>query len=523
MRITKKCPICGKISEIKREFKLAGLTVTNYECGHTDARADATGTIAAVTSSDGRKPYQYQITGAQWLVQNNMRALLADEMGIGKTIQALLAANSSKDTPVLYVCKAGLRMQAMREAMRWCGWLFQIINYEDEFVLPGLPGYILGYDSLAYTSFKTKSGKTVTKGFKDIAGFVEKLAPKLIILDECQHIKNKESKRTRAIQDLTRTAYHVIALSGTPIYNNMKEYFPILNILHPEKFPSEAGYIMRWGKQVWTGKTWKIGGIKDIPAWKDYTKDFILRRTRAEVLPDLPTVDRRYQFEDLGGSVADAYKAELQKFKDYTLFNSGNDNALQKRAQTMAMMARMRHLTGIAKIPGVVEFVSDFIRDTDRKIVIFTHHKDVAAEVIRRLRQELPEETVLNLDAPISQSTVDEFWGKPRIMVASTIAAGEGLNLQCCSDCIMMEQQWTPFREEQAEGRFPRPGQTADKISATYFIAVGTIDEFLAELKEKKRSMFASAVEYKETQWNESDIMQELAEILIQKGSRWEI
>jgi SNF2 family DNA or RNA helicase len=97
---------------------------------------------------------------------------------------------------------------------------------------------------------------------------------------------------------------------------------------------------------------------------------------------------------------------------------------------------------------------------------------------------------------------------------------GEGHNLQICSDCIIMEREWNPPKEEQAEGRFPRPGQTSDKITATYFTAIGTVDEFFAEIVEQKRSIFDSTMNGIKTNWNESSLIKELAEVLAQNGGK---
>ena len=109
-----------------------------------------------------------------------------------------------------------------------------------------------------------------------------------------------------------------------------------------------------------------------------------------------------------------------------------------------------------------------------------------------------------------------------RILIASTLAAGEGLNLQFCSDCMIMERQWNPANEEQAEARFPRPGQTADKIMATYLIAAGTINDFLTEIVERKRSIVHSTLDNIDTKWDESSLIKELAETLNSLGlKKW--
>jgi SNF2 family DNA or RNA helicase len=86
----------------------------------------------------------------------------------------------------------------------------------------------------------------------------------------------------------------------------------------------------------------------------------------------------------------------------------------------------------------------------------------------------------------------------------------------------MLERQWTPIKEEQAEARFPRPGQTASAITITYMVAVGTVDEFLAKLVEKKRSFVSNALDGASYEWSESSIIKELAEVLASSGgTQW--
>ena len=525
MKLTKKCPICNKAAEVVSESKISNLIVTHYQCGHVRAKSIPKIKDLELISNDGLKPFKYQLEGASFGIKANGRVLIADECGVGKTLQSFLIAHSDPDEylPILIICKNALKIQMQKEALRWCSWYLQILENEDDMIIPGIPGYIIGYDSLAYFEYESKKGKKITRGIKDLSAFVDKVQPRTVILDECQKIKNSEAKRTKAVQDIMRhdLVEHKIALSGDPIENNAGEYFPILNMLYPEKFPNKNSYVARWCDSYFNmnSGTQKIGGIKDVKGFKDFTKDFIIRRTRKEVLPDLPSIDRRFRFEELGEKVEEAYKEEFKKFQDYYYYGGDDGNIFQRDGNIIAYLSKMRHLTGIAKIPGVVDFVEEFIQETDRKIVVFTHHKDVAAELISRIANFYPN--VIHLDAPVDARLVDKFWlPDNRIMIASTLAAGEGLNLQCCSDCIMMERQWNPSKEGQAEGRFPRPGQTSDKITATYFTAVGTVDEFFAELVEQKRSIVASTLDGKEVKWNESALISELAEILASKGGR---
>jgi SNF2 family DNA or RNA helicase len=121
-------------------------------------------------------------------------------------------------------------------------------------------------------------------------------------------------------------------------------------------------------------------------------------------------------------------------------------------------------------------------------------------------------------------NTIQKFLSdsKQRVLIASTLAIGEGTNLQPVADAIMLERQWTPVPEEQAECRFPRPGATADRIDIRYITALGTIDEMLAELVEKKRQIIGEAINGGAEQWDQTAIMRELAQLLYKQGKeKW--
>lgn len=524
MRLTKRCPVCNKICEVIDESLISATNsiITKYQCGHIRIHRQLVAKDFDLTSEDGKKPFQYQLDGAAWAIRNNVRVLLADEQGVGKTLQAFLVAKSdpSEFSPILIVCKASLKTQMSQEGYRWCEFATQEISSNDDMIVPGLDGYIIGYDSLVHSEFKNKRGKQIERGIKDLDAILDKMKPRLLILDECQKVKNKEAKVTKRVQELARKVPYIMALSGTPIENNGREYFPVLNMVVPEKVSNENNFVSRWFDTYWSGYQQKVGGIRDIKAWKDFTQNFILRRTRKEVLPDLPPVDRRFMFEELGEKVEEAYKATFKEFQDFYYYGGGDK--FQRDGNILAYLSKMRHITGIAKIPGTVDLVQDFLDNTDRKIVVFTHHIDVAQELVSRITQFHPQ--LVYVPSPIDPSKLDKFRSDPnaRVLVGNTLSLGTGHNLQVASECILMEREWNPSKEEQAEGRLPRPGQTADKITATYMTAVGTVDEYFATIVEKKRGIMSSTLDGADYKWDESSMIKELAEVLASKGgSKW--
>jgi SNF2 family DNA or RNA helicase len=104
------------------------------------------------------------------------------------------------------------------------------------------------------------------------------------------------------------------------------------------------------------------------------------------------------------------------------------------------------------------------------------------------------------------------------ILIGSTLAMGEGLNLQTCADCVMHERQWNPANEEQAEGRFIRIGQQHANVNATYVEAEGTVDEILDGIIERKRVMFHDSMNKGQLQgWSQGDIVKEVAASIVSK------
>lgn len=514
MILKSHCPYCKERRLVAREQRdINGITRTFDECHHIERITFAKASdFADIRSSDGKTLRPFQADGAAFTVNSGGRCLIADECGLGKTVQAEAFLTRRGALPALVICKAGLKMQWMRETHRWTGNIGQTIVAESDLPL-GFQVCFISMD-LLYR-------------FKDIPAFAAKFAFRTIILDECQAIKNHDSKRTNAIRRLASHVPNFIALSGTPIKNHAGEYFPILNILRPDLFPTLAGFYSRWTDTYYNGYSMKTGGLKDAAAFADYTKDFIIRRTKAEVMKDLPRIERVPLFSELGKDVEKAYAATLREFTDY-YDDPGRKPGIGDSSCILAYLTKMRHLTGLSKINSVVDQVEDFLTSNTGKIVIFLHHKDVSTLLTLKLNE-------LCLTAPLTleskhttlerQDIIDTFQrGSSRVLVASTLAAGEGVDgiQNVCDTIIIMERQWNPANEEQVEGRIERMGQGSASLTAIYPIATGTVDEFFAEIVERKRSYVSNTLDGVEIKWDESSIMKELCEALSASGKkRW--
>jgi SNF2 family DNA or RNA helicase len=516
-----KCPKCGKIAYEKSRMQFKGINgevkkMIRLECGHITFQAGSVEKdYSTLESMDGRKLYNFQLDGVKFLEDSNFNAGLFDEMGLGKTIQAFAPLKYHPELlPTLIICKSALRFQMLHEAIRWLGVDFcPLVLESSKFApIPGFKIFIISYDLLR--RYKTE--------------WLEKLGIQLVIIDECQHIKNPDSQRTQAVRNLLKNIPHRILLSGTPIKNRASEYFVSLNILDPILFPSFNRFLFDHVEYFNDGYKTQERGLKNPGRFKDLTSDFIIRRERKEVLPDLPSIDRKFFYVDLEESAKKAYVDESSAFaQEYNHYlEEGTENSFAAQQNLLARLQRLRHITGLSKIQDAIEFVTDFIASTDRKIAVFCHHIDVRTLVVAGVNEWCAAnklDPVIDLEHCDKMEGQKKFKeeGKHRILIASTLASGEGLNLQYqCSDCLVLERQWNPANEEQVEARFTRPDSVAMNgyVSSTYMIAGNTIDEWFTQLVERKRQVVNQVMSNKHTPWQEQELTKELFRIVAEKG-----
>lgn len=518
--VKKLCSVCNKPLVETSRIDFGDSFLVAYECGHVQSVEKLTSEsyeIVSLTKHYKTRPYQAE--GIEFILASNLRALVADEQGLGKTIQAIgaLKLRRSDALPAVVVTKTTVTHQWYHELVEWLGkegLIYQVIKSGKEKALPGLQVYITSFDLIK------KHDDMFSLCSSD-----EEYKIRTVIIDECQAIKNHLSDRARALQDFTRDKEHIIGLSGTPIKNNAGEYFTILNILQPSRFPTYQGYLDRYCDTYEQGQYTKIGGLSNPELFHDMTKDFIIRRTREQAAPDIPKVDRQFFHVELDKKFNNAYRDAMKELDE--LFYE--DETSETMTNMMAIMAKMRRITGISKVDAAVDYATEFLlNNPGEKLVIFAHHHDAVTFLVNKLNQWLKDGgygEALNLNSSLDGDARARLVSKfkddanSRIMVASTLAAGEGLNLQFVRHAIMLERQWNPANEEQAEGRFARIGATGH-IVVQYFIASETIDEYFTELVETKRAIVANTLDGKEMNWDQTGLMKELAGILVTKGKK---
>jgi SNF2 family DNA or RNA helicase len=574
------CPFCGKMGREVSRDRFGDDILVGLACGHTLVKQAMEESEVQVVSSDGKTPFPFQYTptgtfiddfgeecpsSVNFIEEADCNALCLHEMGLGKTvIECILLARNPQLLPALIIVKSGLRAQWFMEVFRWTGMAAQIITSSRE--VPHFDIFqvvIVSIDTLRLLRPDVKVVSEYEMACAQAAGKrVPQQAPpvwtdeicakfKHIAVDESQKIKNPGASRTQAFQKILKAAKfgndaRIVCYSGTNIEKHSGEFFVTLNAVRPELFPQQSSFQIQHCEV--NPETGKLGGLKNPQRFKDLTEDFIIRYKRERVMSHLPKIFRKFRLAEMEGDELAAYIKVVKEFKKAM----EDEERPILPTDILGYLSKMRHITGIAKTKAAAEFIEEFLMDDDpveydvlvmddstkkftterrhggRKLVVFLHHKMAGAILEKKLTEVMEEGAFtkpLYLNAELDmqgRTRVLAEFQKPenRILIASTLAAGEGLNMQFCSDCLMMERQWNPSYEEQAEARFPRPGSLASQINATYLIAAGTIDDFLTELVEYKRRNVAQTLDGKEIEWDEKSLVMELAKTLQAKGLR---
>ena len=511
------CKVCGKLAVEKSRISFAGSKLITLECGHvtSDDVMSAGADIAHILN--GCTLMDYQVEGVEFLERANARAILADEQGLGKTIEvlALLKLHREELTPAVIVVPSSVKLQWHHEILNKCGvegFLTQVIDSGKVLAAPGFDIYITTYDLL-----KNEECWQYVKG-----------NIKFVALDECQRIKNHDTGRAKAVQKFVKGMgiEKIIPMSGTPIENNAGEAFTIFNLVAPRVFPQYTRFIENECDSYSTGYGTKVGGLKDPAAFKEKTKDFFIRRRQKDVLKDLPDLQRRFQHVELDRKFNKSY-AKLMEELEEEYYNE-DTSGFEKQGNMLAIMNKLRQITGISKVTECVDFVTEFLLSCDRKIVVFAHHHAAEDKLEMELNNWLVEggfEKCMRFKAGDDFQVKGEQFrlSNSRVMIASTQAGGVGGNLQFVSDAIMLERQWNPSKEGQAEKRHHRYGQK-NNVIVTYMIASETIDEYFTELVEQKRALIGSSLDGEDSSWDEKSLMTELVQVLITKGKKsWKL
>ena len=433
---------------------------------------------------EGRELYPFQYVGVQFAQMAGGRCLIGDDMGVGKTIQAIahIALNESL-LPAIVVCPGSVKYNWEKEVKSWLPFHQVHVVEGRKGDLPDANVYVCNYDLVSYRENQLLD-----------------LGANIVVLDESHYIKNNKAKRTESTVEVAKHSQSVICLSGTAITNRPNEFFTTLNLLRPEDFPSFFTYGKRYCNGHQTRFGWDFTGASHTDELHARTRDFTIRRLKTEVLTELPDKVRTLYDVDIGKKGVAQYESLLRRWEeDYAAYAASGRPLPAGFA--LNMLTDLRHEVGRLKVESAVEYLREYREQTGKPLVVFAHHKDVLGGIKEALQQDKNMAwrigaIVGEMPAHARQQTVESFQaGNLDVVLCSTVAAKEGITLTAADTTVFVEREWVPGWEEQAEDRVNRIGQESQSVSAVYLTARDTIDEMFNTVVEAKRAIVKAVLD----------------------------
>jgi len=432
----------------------------------------------------------YQARGALFAACRG-RVALAEDMGLGKTVQALAAAELLRRRKgigrVLVIAPASVKYQWMTEIEKFTDLPAQIIDGL-------LPRRQKLYASPAF--FNLTSYEVVLKDVR----YMHELKPDLIILDEAQRIRNWATATARTIKQLK--SRYAFVLTGTPLENKLEELFsviefvdgrrlgPAFRFLHEHRMEDEKGHLL---------------GYCGLDRIHSQLAPVLLRRTRQEVLKELPERTDQIFRVPLTTEQAEPYFEQhdilaqlMRKWEQQGWLSEIDQRRMLCAIQNMRMLCNSTFLFDkqthhSPKLEEFREILRELAIEESRKVVVFSEYERMtylAGEELRKLGIGFVS---LHGGVPARQrgALIAKFRNDPECKVfLSTDAGGVGLNLQAASAVVNLEPPWNPARLEQRIGRVHRLGQSRP-VHVIHMLTSGTIEERVWETLRLKKSLFA--------------------------------
>ncbi|WP_329465774.1 DEAD/DEAH box helicase [Streptomyces sp. NBC_01431] len=428
----------------------------------------------------------YQLRGLAWLelmTSLGLGGCLADDMGLGKTITLIaLHLRRARTEPTLVVCPASLLGNWQREIARFA---------------PGVP--VRRFHGSSRTLEDIDGGFVLTT-----YGTLRTSAPQLaahtwnmVVADEAQHVKNPFSATAKALRSIPAPAR--IALTGTPVENNLSELWALLDWTTPGLLGPLKAFRARHARLVENGED------DDAAArLARLVRPFLLRRKKSDpgIVPELPPKTETDHPVPLTREQAALYEAVVREVMAAVEASEG----IARRAQIMKLLTALKQICNhpaqylketaprLASRSGklaLLDELVDTILSEDGSVLVFTQYVAMARLLSTHLTARGVPSQLLHGGTPVTERDrlVDAFQsGEVPVFILSLKAAGTGLNLTRAGHVIHYDRWWNPAVEEQATDRAYRIGQT-QPVQVHRLIAEGTVEDRIADMLEQKRQL----------------------------------
>lgn len=410
--------------------------------------------------------------------------LVGDEVGLGKTVEAIVALAADGALPALVVTLTHLPRQFQREIQRFAP------NLSTYILKRAIPSrYVSGkgqqpQDLAARAASGEKMPDVVITSYSKIPGWAEWLCkhikPKTVIWDEVQEFRTGfHTQRGSAGKYIAERVERRMGLSATPIHNKGVEIWPVMETILPDALGSREEFVREWCNAE--------GWVKNPETLGSYLRErgLFIRRTKAEVGRELPPLTISEQYCDADTSILENLSKSSRAIELAKFVLSGRREAFQASGEFDMMLRRQ---TGLAKAPYVAAFVSMLLESSEPVVLYGWHHQ--VYDVWREMLSEHAPAFFTGKETPAQKDeSVRRFRdGETNLFIISLRAGAglDGLQYTNCSNVVMGELDWAPACHEQAIGRVCRDG-IAKPVTAWFLVADEGSDPVMAERLGIKR------------------------------------
>lgn len=389
-----------------------------------------------------RTLFPYQHAGLCWLERRD-RALLYDAPGVGKTPQAVAWARN--DERVIVVCPLAVVNQWVQEV--------QVQKVSRSLLAVSRSGKLSERDGAEGAGAgASPKGEWYIMNYERLLKFPFLKLPFTMIVDEATYIKNTKSKRSKSVLEWGDRASRVLALTGMPVVNRPLDLWALFLLMKQRNKSEFWKWAMRYTGPYETKYGWDFSGATHLDELADELSSWALRRTKAEVLPDLPP---KLHLK-LRAEYSTAQNREIMELARAVLDIARSGNTLRS-GEGFATLQELRQESALAKLPFLVDWLNQHFEGGGGKVLVFSSFK----EPLRQLEKQTGATLVTGDQEPDERiKSIEGFWGGSNRILGLTYAVGSlGLNLQCAETVVRLDPAWTPLEMEQAEDRAHRVGQ----------------------------------------------------------------
>lgn len=443
------------------------------------------------------RPYQKE--GVYWLYflrKYRFAGILADDMGLGKTLQtlAILEMEKKENKPSIVICPKSILYNWESEAKKFVPDLKTA-------VIDGLPAERKAAIKKAKKCDLIITGYATMKRDAEIYE-KEKIKFNYCVLDEAQFIKNHATKNARIVKKIN--ADFRLALTGTPLENSVSEIWSVFDFLMPGFLGSYGAFVKKFQNPIM-----KQNNAVAMEHLREKIKCFMLRRTKGEVLKELPPKVEQTAHCRLEKAQNILYQEILSSVKA-EIFTAVQKKGFNKsRIHILAGLTKLRQVCNhpalllknknyakyeSAKLEMFAELLDEIVGNK-RKVLVFSQFTQMLDILAAELKKNKISFNYLSGKTKNRQELVDDFnnSGDKRVFLISLKAGGTGLNLTSADNVIIFDPWWNPSVENQAVDRAHRIGQTKS-VNVYRLITLGTIEEKIVKLQEKKKFLFDNLV-----------------------------